>query len=449
MWWLPSDDPDLTALQKQGPAGRNLLGRDFARPLPAGVGSVGETRLVWPTGKLAGTAVTSYAQGFATRSKSPVIALLPGSAISRPSTTTATHRTAGTSGVLTYDAQLSTAFSTPSTSPGTQTSRLLTQTLALYQQSPGTPRSIALVAPRSGGANPTQLAAQLDALSTADWVTLRTGTQTVTALRSAPPTSLLTTPRKDGGMPKVPGSAITAAELNDVAAGRQRLTALQSVLVDGADVIPARKRALDIIGSTRWRGSTAKLAAVADRNTAAVAALLHKLTIRSSTINFFADSGDISITVSNELNRPVRGVQLDVQPRKYLIRVTDPVKNVNIDAGSRATAQFHIEAVGAGTVPVDAVLRAPDGTPLTDSDAPSQLKINVHPTSGWIMWVLGVLAGLILAIGLWRAVRRGPRTASAPAATDSPTPKDAIIDAGRIPTRHTEHAEDEGTDTDD
>lgn len=458
VWWLPTDDPDLTSLQKQGTPGKQLADRDFARTLPDSVKALGDTRLVWPAGDLTGAAVTSFSKDLATRSKSITMALLPGRSITEPSTPTATHRVAGTSGVLTYDEGLSKAFSTSSTSPGTQTSRLLTQSLALYQQSPGTPRSIALVAPRTGGANPTQLAAQLDALDAADWVKVRSGTRTATALRSAPKTSLLKTPSKaTSTTPKFPSAAISAAELNDLTASRQRLTALQSVLVDGDDVIPGRKRALDIIGSTRWRGTSAKLAAVADRNNVAVSAMLHKLTIRSSTINFFADSGDISITVSNELNRPVRGVQLDVQRHKYLIRVTEPVKTVDIDAGSRATTHFHIEAVGAGTVPLDAVLRAPDGTPLTDTDAPAQVKINVHPTSGWIMWVLGVLAGLILVIGLWRAVRRGPRTASAPAASDSPTPNDAIVDAGRKPTRQTDHTdrdtdadtEDEGTDTDD
>lgn len=453
VWWLPSDDPDLTALRQRGTAGTALASRDFSRPLPAGVKHLGDTRLVWPTGDLAGTAVTSFAKDLATRSKSPTMALLPSRAVGGSPATTATHRAAGTSGVLTYDEQLSKAFSTSTTSPGTQTSRLLTQSLALYQQSPGTPRSIALVAPRTGGANPTQLAAQLDALGAAHWVKLRTGTQTATALKSAPRTSLLRNPGTGDSTPKVARAALTKAELNDLAASRQRLTALQSVLVDGEDVIPDRKRGLDIIGSTRWRGTAAKLAAVADRNTVAVTAMLHKLTIRSSTINFFADSGDISITISNELNRPVHNVQLDVQPRKYLIRVTNSVKTVDIDATSRATAHFHIEAVGGGTVPLDAVLRAPDGTPLTDADAPSPVQINVHPTSGWIMWVLGVIAGLILVVGLWRAIRRGPRTASAPAATDSPTPNDAIVDAGRKPTAHTEHSDrytdDEGTDTDD
>lgn len=454
VWWLPADDPDLTSLQRQGAPGKELATRDFARTLPDSVKALGDTRVIWPTGDLAGAAVTSFSKDLAARSKSPTMALLPGRAISEPTTLTATHRVAGTSGVLTYDEGLSKAFSTSSTSPGTQTSRLLTQSLALYQQSPGTPRSVALVAPRTGGANPTQLAAQLDALDTADWVHLRSGTRTATALRSAPKASLLKTPSKaTATTPKFPNGAITKAELDDLASSRQRLSALQSVLVDGDDVIPDRKRALDIIGSTRWRGVSAKLAAVADRNNVAVSAMLHKLTVRSSTINFFADSGDISITVSNELNRPVHNVQLDVQRHNYLIRVTEPVKKVDIDAGSRATTNFHIEAVGSGTVPLDAVLRAPDGTPLTDADAPSQVKINVHPTSGWIMWVLGVLAGLILVIGLWRAVRRGPRTASAPAAADSPTPNDAIVDAGQKPARHTEdrttRTEDEGTDTDD
>jgi hypothetical protein len=211
---------------------------------------------------------------------------------------------------------------------------------------------------------------------------------------------------------------------------RHRLAALQSVLVGGAEVLSPRTRALDIIGSTRWRGAAAKLESVADRDDAAVSAMLAKLSIRSSTINFFADSGDITVTISNQLARPVRGVLLHLQPRKYLVQVTDAEKAVDVEAGGHASARFHIKAVGGGTVPVDAMLRAPNGAPLGPLGAPSQLKINVHPTSGWIMWVLGALAALILVIGLWRAVRRGPRTASVPAPAGQPTPNEAIVDVG-------------------
>lgn len=442
VWWLPSDDPDLSGLQRAGDSGKALARRDFTRALPSSVQGLGETRLVWPVGDLSGSAVTTWTKSLATRSKDPAVALLPGRSIGQART--ATHRVSGTSGVLTYDERISQVFSKATTSPGTQTSRLLTQLMALYLQSPGTARSLALVAPRTGGANPTQLAAQVRALREAGWVSLRSGRRTMRALKSAPRTTLLPKPRK-GDAPKPPAPAVTVEELADLSRSRSRLTALQSVLVGGDDVILPRKRALDIIGSTRWRGLGAKQAEVAHRDDTAVAAMLRKLSIRSSTINFFADSGDISVTVSNELNRPVHDLQLHLRPRAYLVRVTDSAETVDIDANSRATAHFHIEAVGGGTVPLDALLRAPNGAPLTDPDAPPQLKINVHPTSGWIMWVLGALAGLILVVGLWRAVRRGPRTASAPTPTDTPTPNDAIVDAGR-PRQQTD---DEGTDTDD
>lgn len=449
VWWLPSDDPDLTALHGLGKPGQSLVSRDFARALPDRVTALGGVRLVWPTGDLPGAAVSSYTTQLAAGSKARAVALLPQRAVRRPDAPTAIYRAAGTSGVLTYDESLSGVFSGASTSPGARTGRLLTQLLALYQQSPGTPRSIALVAPRSGGANPTQLAARIDALQTAGWVGLRTGAQSTAALRTAPVTTLLKTPAQGGSTPTVPAKAVTADELAALHDARADLSALQSVLVGGDDVIPERKRALDIIGSTRWRGGAAKLHVVADRDHAAVVAMLHKLSIRSSTINFFADSGDISLTVSNELNRPVHDVQVELQRRKYLVRVTDSPQQVDIGAGARAAVHFHIEAVGGGTVPLDAVLRAPDGTALTDTDAPAQLKINVHPTSGWIMWVLGVLAALILAIGLWRAVRRGPRTASEqPVATDAPTPEDAIVDAGETTAQQTTDRG-EGSDTDD
>lgn len=444
VWWLPYDDPDLTGLHATGKDGTALLARDLTRSLPAATRAIGDTRVVWPAGDAPASVVTAATKQLAAGHQ-PAVALLPDRAVDSTATGAA-HRVSGASAALTYDESLSRIFSASSTSPGIQTSRLLTESLAIYQQSPGTARSLALVAPRTGGANPTQLAAQVAALQTAHWVRVQTGRQTQAALRAAPAGKLLSTPSKGAPFPGAPARAVTAAELAELDLSRSRLAALQSVMVDGAPVLRPRTRALDIIGSTRWRGAGPTLMAVAGRDAAAVAAMLDKLSIRASTINFFADSGDISVTVSNELNRPVRGLQLHLQPRKYLVQVTDAEKTVNVDAGARATARFHIKAVGGGTVPVDAMLSAPNGAPLSAADAPSQLQINVHPTSGWIMWVLGALAVLVLAIGLLRAILRGPRTISEPTPAGSRTPNEAIVDAGPVSKQPTD---DESIDTDD
>ncbi|RNI19640.1 DUF6049 family protein [Flexivirga caeni] len=438
VWWLPFDDPDLAGLQAAGAPGARLLQRDLTRALPAAARRVSTTRVLWPTGDVSASTVTSAARQLKSDTSS-VLAVLPTRAVGSAQTE-ATYRVAGTSGVLTYDERLSSLFSSSTTSPGVQSSRLLTDLLALYQQSPGTPRSVALVAPRTGGANPIQLATQVQALQAAHWVQLRTGTATEQAFRTAPATALLAEPTKGTPYPSAPAVAITASELRDLDRSRHRLAALQSVLVGGNEVLPERRQALDVIGSTRWRGARAQLAVVADRDNAAVSSMLSKLSVRSSTINFFADSGDISVTVSNQLARPVHDVQLLLVPRNYLVQVTEPQKAADIDAGAHATARFHLKAVGGGTVPVDAVLLAPDGSPLGAPGPPAQLKINVHPTSGWIMWVLGALAALILAIGLWRAVRRGPRTAAGTRSTEKPLSQNAIVDAGPVepPTKDTE-----------
>ncbi|MBB2893672.1 DUF6049 family protein [Flexivirga oryzae] len=431
VWWLPADDPDLVALDAAGRDGQALLRRDLTRALPDTATDISTTRVVIPAGDTPRSIVTAATKRLAGDGRE-AIAVLPDRMLPAASAaaTTATHRASGTSGVLTYDERLSRLFGASSTSPGTQTGRLLTQSLAIYQQSPGSSRSLAILAPRTGGANPTDLAARVGALETATWLQLRSGAQTVKSLRSAPRATLLTQPRKGTPYPTVPATAITVTELRDLDRSRRQLAALQSVLVGGDEVLPQRTQALDIIGSTRWRGSVARLASVADRDDAAVSAMLGKLSIRSSTINFFADSGDISVTIANDLNRPVHGVLLNLRPRKVFIQVTDAEKSVDVDAGAHAATRFHIKAVGAGTVPVDALLHAPDGAPLGPPGAPSQLKINVHPTSGWIMWVLGVLAALVLVIGLWRAVRRGPRAASEATPADEPTPEETIVDAG-------------------
>ncbi|NNG38452.1 hypothetical protein HJ588_04075 [Flexivirga sp. ID2601S] len=450
VWWLPWDDPDLGALRTAGSAGQALATRDLSRGILTDLRGVSTQRVLAPVGTVPGAAVTAAARKLSGTDKAAPIALLPSRALPVRDQPSATARVAGTSGVLAYDESLSATFGTPSSSAGQQANLLLAELMATYQQSPGTARSLALLAPRTGGADPQVLAAQVRAMNAAPWVNLRTGSDTTTALRSAPVTTLLGTPRPGPPYPRPEAPAATAALLDGLPDARRRLTALQSILVDSNALMDDRRRALDVIGSTRWRGNASAATSVADRGDMAVTALLDKVSVRDSTINFFANSGDVTVTVINDLNRAVHDVTLTLQPRKYQLKVESPSTTVQIRANSRGAAKFGIKAVGSGNVPIDVLLSTPQGTTLPSSDAPAELTVNVRPTSGWIMWVLGALAVLVLIFGLRRALRRGPRTASAPAPAGSPARDDAIVDAGeRVaklpdgPTRTTESTTDD------
>ncbi|WP_265442591.1 DUF6049 family protein [Flexivirga meconopsidis] len=430
VWWLPWDDPDLGALRSAGKPGQALATRDLTRGIPDDLKSVSTQRVLAPTGDVPAGAVTDAAKTVSAGDKSQPIALVPSRALPARDVPSATGSLAGTRGVLAYDESLSKTFGTAADSAGQRANLLLAHLMATYQQSPGTQRSVALVAPRTGGASPAVLAAEVKAMQAAPWVQLRDATETAADLQAAPTTRLLPTPRPGPAYPTPGKSAVSAALLEQLPESRRRLSALQSILVDGDDVVDDRRRGLDVIGSARWRGQGSAAASVADRNASAVVAVLDKVSVRDSSINFFANSGDITVTVTNDLNRAVHDVTLTLQPRKYQLQIEDPSKTVAVRANSRGAAKFGIKAVGSGNVPIDVLLSTPKGSAWPGSDAPAQLTVNVRPTSGWIMWVLGALAVLVLIFGLRRALRRGPRTASAPAPAGAPAPDHAIVDAG-------------------
>ena len=67
--------------------------------------------------------------------------------------------------------------------------------------------------------------------------------------------------------------------------------------------------------------------------------------------------------------------------------------------------------------------------PLGGPDVATQLTVNVRPTSTWIYWVLGIVGGLVLVVGLMRSLRKGPRQTTVGPDDAGPTPADAIVAA--------------------
>jgi hypothetical protein len=96
-------------------------------------------------------------------------------------------------------------------------------------------------------------------------------------------------------------------------------------------------------------------------------------------------------------------------PQNPRLRIVEQPEPITIGPSSRANVQFRARSMTAGRVEVATALTTPNGTPVADEEL---MEVNVRPTGAWIYWVLGGVAGIILVLGLWRALRpQRPRSA--------------------------------------
>jgi len=134
-------------------------------------------------------------------------------------------------------------------------------------------------------------------------------------------------------------------------------------------------------------------------------------------VNFFADRGVLQVTVVNDLAVPVHDVHLTLTPAQPRLLIEQQPGPLKIGAKSRTNVPLDVTAIAAGLVPIEAVLTTPNGTPLGQN---ARVDVRVQPTSTWIYWVLGGLAGVVLVLGTYRSLRRGSTRASRPAAQEPP-----------------------------
>lgn len=402
---LPTGDPDLASVSRLG--GADAVRRQLDLPTPASVEELtSEAPLQWPAEDIGAEPLrTTTAAWRSVRGERPTTVLSTRSLDGRsPSeTTTAARRLSDGTPVLTYDEAMTTAAS--SADPATRTPRVLAESLAAYLEAPDTRRSVLVMAPRTPG----------DAAGFADVVA---STDAAPWVQGAPVGALLTAAAKAPADASVVGTdhrassppALNRARWSQAGEDRLRLRGLSGLLVDSDDVIDGWSDGLAQRTSMRWRGHAAALDTVAGAQHDALVAVPQQVFVRPSSINFFTDSSDVGVLVVNQLNRPVHNVQLRLTPRRYVIEVEKQAAPVQIAADSRASARVSLRAVAAGQVRVDARLSTTDGMPLgPQDDAPAQLSLNVRPTGSWMYWALGLIAGPIAVVGVYRTLRRGPR----------------------------------------
>jgi len=86
-----------------------------------------------------------------------------------------------------------------------------------------------------------------------------------------------------------------------------------------------------------------------------------------------------------------------------ILRIENGPQPVEVGANSRSTVAFDASAIASGKVQVTAVVRAADGTNLSE---PTTFTVRVSPTSDWIYWALGAVALVVIIIGIARMALR-------------------------------------------
>lgn len=409
--YLPAGDPDQLGLLRAG--GKQALEQYQSRATAPGTRDEKARTLQWPIAdptarELRTISAVARAQEDTTPTTLLSTRQLDGGA--RPQTGQAGRRFADGTLILSYDDQLSaTAGAQKRARTGSQVQTFLADTLAMYLQAPGRQRSATVVLPRNDQATPEQIRAVIDAAAKAPWLTQ---TPVSTLLAAAPQEA--TDTRMPTGLPvaAVPTqrSPLTASALADTERSRTVIAAMSTILVDSQDVVTGWDGLLDELGSTRWRGAPVGYRMTAQELNEAAQEIPTNIEVHGTPINVFTDEVRISVTVENRLNRAVRDVHLQLTPRRRLVDILEQPRPLSLSADSRSTIRVPVRAVSSGRVRLEAQLSTPAGTPLGPPQSEAeQFALNVRPTDTWLYWALGIVAGPILVIGLWRALSRGPR----------------------------------------
>ena len=406
LWWLPVSDPDVAALIDQG-ADPELTRDVLSRELTPSVYEAerlldrGQRGVSWPAfGTVDG-------QGMATMRDlwpggPPLATVLPRGAFTEAADTMGqpAGELASPSGampVLGYDVRLAEILAEipGPEEDGASIQLLLAHTLARYQRQPSTPGAVVLAPPRDAPVEGDTVASLTRAVTEAPWID---------QVAAADLLDEAVAVRLTGSTPADPPaeSPVSAARIAQIEAVRATLTDLAEIVPQGG-AAAQWDSVLDGLYSTRWRGLSREWLVPMSEMESQVSTITGGVRINPTEVNFLAQEGLIQITVVNELPVTVQDLQLGLEPGNGRLRIIEAPEAVTIGPSSRATVQFRAEAVAAGEVPVRATLSTPGG--LTIGEA-QDLGVQVRPTGMWIYWLLGGLAGVILILGLTRAIRR-------------------------------------------
>ncbi len=410
LWWLPVADPDLAALVDIG-AGAQMVDDVLNADLPPSVleaeALVGRGRhdIAWPVWSQINAARLDAVHALGSALPLSTV-LVPRSTFADSSgldrkPTAVRRTTTGEVTLLGYDDRLSELVATMPTASadGEQIQAVLAYTLARYQRTPADPGAVVVAPSRTTAIEADTVSDLGAALRTAPWVTQ---VPAATLLEDAVSTSSTDSSLTTTALTSPPPSPLSLTEIDRIEGLRDTLDQVSGIL-PSAVAVRRWKPVLNGLYSTRWRtnpdGWSMPLAELESQ----VEIVINGVRINPTDVNFLAQEGLIQITLINDLPVPVQDLQLTLDPGNGRLRIIDQPAPISIGAQSRANVQFRARAVAAGEVPVRATLSTPSGLVIGETQV---VDVQVRPTGMWIYWVLGGVAGVILVLGLTRALRR-------------------------------------------
>ncbi|MEO5744457.1 MAG: DUF6049 family protein, partial [Terracoccus sp.] len=431
LWALPYADADLAAtvdIAPTNPLVRDLVDRSSL--VADAVGHPVRSDIIWPVDGLLPAGRESHLTTLlaGTRVEKAAAVVVNEQAISAESSYTPTARRVATGGMrlLGYDARLSALLAdlsgragTASTSVALPVQRYLAETLVLLGERAGTPRSLLVVAPRTYDPDTAGLAAFMAATSTAPWLTPVDAASLVSdsgsdrALKQQPPVSSFPA--------TVPPPTLNQGRLALMEFQRERLGRVAAVLRDGEQFQRTYREVLDELASVRWRYQPASWTQLSVTVEAETKAATSAIKVVAQSVNFLAENGTLQITVENGLPYDVEDIRLvlaPTNPRMQIVRQPGPI---SIAPNSKRVVRVPVTAVAAGAADIRAFLTTADGTPIGSSTV---IPVSANPIDGTVYWVGGALVGLVLLLGVARAIVKGTSRI------------DEISDAGALAARH-------------
>ena len=220
---------------------------------------------------------------------------------------------------------------------------------------------------------------------------------------------------------ETPDTVIDTNELSAgtlAAAGRTAATlqSISSVLSEPAALLGDYTSLEAVVSSASWRSDPKTRSAQIPNAEAAGADVTSSLAaVPSSTINVISSEAQLPVRITSSLNQ-------DVTVQVYLVsnnkRLQVPrTTTVRVPAHQQAKVTVPIQAVGSGDVALTVQVLAADGTTVG-----TPTTVNMRVRADWEGRGTGVIVGVLVAIvviGTVRTVRRGRRTAVAPAAQET------------------------------
>ena len=220
---------------------------------------------------------------------------------------------------------------------------------------------------------------------------------------------------------EMPDTVIDTNELSAdtlAAAGRTATTlqSISSVLSEPAALLGDYTNLEAVVSSASWRSDPKTRGAQIPNAEAAGAGVTSSLAaVPSSTINVISSEAQLPVRITSSLNQ-------DVTVQVYLVsnnkRLQVPrTTTVRVPAHQQAKVTVPIQAVGSGDVALTVQVLAADGTTVG-----TPTTVNMRVRADWEGRGTGVIVGVLVAIvvtGTVRTVRRGRRTAVAPAAQET------------------------------